>query len=380
MPSHASEPIPFVDLAAQQRLIATRINARMAAVLAHGQYVMGPEILELETALGAFAGARHVVSCSSGTDALALVLMAKGLKPGQAVICPSFTFCATAEVVAWLGATPVFVDVDADTFNMAPAELEAGIAIARQAGLEPVGVIPVDLFGLPADYGAILPMAERNGLWVLCDTAQAFGASYAGKRLGTLGLATATSFFPAKPLGCYGDGGAILTEDAALADIMRSLRVHGQGSNKYDNVRIGMAGRLDTLQAAVLLAKLEVFADELDARQRVAERYSAGLSGVCQIPRVPAGSVSAWAQYTLRVPRGRRDAIAAALKREGVPTAVYYPLGLHQQGAYRHYPRTGGKLEVTEQLTGEVLSLPFHPYLETATQDRVIDAVRRAVG
>ncbi len=304
------EAIAFVDLAAQRARLGARIDEAIARVFAHGQFIMGPEVAELENRLGAFAGVEHVVTCASGTDALALVLMAKGVRPGQAVLCPSFTFCATAEVVAWLGATPVFVDVDAATFNMDPESLEAGIAVARKAGLQPVGVIPVDLFGLPADYDAILPLAERHGLWVLCDTAQAFGASYHRKRLGGLGIATATSFFPAKPLGCYGDGGAVLTRDAELARLMRSLRVHGQGSNKYDNVRIGMAGRLDTLQAAILLAKLEIFEDELAKRQVVAERYDAGLAGACVLQTVPAPSRSAWAQYTIRVPAASRDRIA----------------------------------------------------------------------
>ena len=371
------DSIPFVDLAAQQRRIGSRIQERMSRVLEHGQYIMGPEIKELETALGGFAGVSHVVTCASGTDALALVLMAKGVKAGQAVLCPSFTFCATAEVVAWLGATPVFVDVDPATFNMDATSLEAGIAVARAQGLMPVGVIPVDLFGLPADYAQILPIADRHCLFVLCDTAQAFGSAFHGKRLGTLGLATATSFFPAKPLGCYGDGGAIFTQDDELARVLRSLRVHGQGSDKYDNVRIGMAGRMDTLQAAILLAKLEVFEDELAARQRVAARYTAALSGRYTVPRVPEGLVSAWAQYTLRVPDGQRDRIAAALKAARIPTAVYYPLSLHQQGAYRHYPRAG-TLAVSEALTRVVLSLPFHPYLEADVQDRIIEAVLKA--
>lgn len=374
-----AEAIPFVDLAAQQKRIGAEINARIARVLAHGQYIMGPEIKELEAALGQFAGARHVVTCASGTDALALVLMAKGVKAGQAVICPSFTFCATAEVVAWLGATPVFTDVDPDTFNMDSSSLEAAIAVACKAGLDPVGVIPVDLFGLPADYARILPVADRHGMFVLCDTAQAFGAAFDGKRLGTLGLATATSFFPAKPLGCYGDGGAIFTEDSGLDALLRSLRVHGQGSDKYDNVRIGMAGRMDTLQAAILLAKLAVFEDELAARQRIAARYTSALRADCRVPLVPDGSVSAWAQYTLRVPARRRGEVAYRLKSAGIPTAIYYPLGLHQQSAYRHYPRATPDLPVTEQLAADVLSLPFHPYLDPVVQDRIITEVLKAV-
>ena len=379
MSASTAEAIAFVDLAAQRARLGGRIDDAIAGVLAHGQFIMGPEIALLEQRLSAFAGVEHVVTCASGTDALALVLMAKGVRPGQAVLCPSFTFCATAEVVAWLGATPVFVDVDAATFNMAPASLEAGIAVAKKTGLTPAGVIPVDLFGLPADYNAILPIADRHGLWVLCDTAQAFGASYHGERLGGLGIATATSFFPAKPLGCYGDGGAVLTRDIELANVMRSLRVHGQGSNKYDNVRIGMAGRLDTLQAAILIAKLEIFEDELASRQRVAHRYDVGLAGACILPTVPAGSRSAWAQYTVRLPAAVRDRIAAELKAVGIPTAVYYPLGLDRQGAYRHYPKAAEHLVVTEQLEREVLSLPFHPYLTTQTQDRIVAALLSAL-
>lgn len=375
----APEPIAFIDLAAQKRRIGPAVEAAIKRVLDHGQYIMGPEVKQFEAELGAFCGASHVVSCASGTDALALVLMAKGVKPGDAVICPTFTFCATAEVVAWLGATPIFVDSTPDTFNIDPVSLRQAIEKARALGLHPVGIIPVDLFGLAADYAAILPMAEAEGMWVLSDAAQSFGASVHGRKVGTFGLATATSFFPAKPLGCYGDGGAILTEDAELAAIMRSLRVHGQGSDKYDNVRIGMTARLDTIQAAILIEKLAVFADEIEARNRAAARYNAALADVCQVPFIPEGHVSVWAQYTVLVPGDRRDAIAATLKSAGVPTAVYYPMPLHKQVAYRHYPVAGNGLPVSEDLCRRVLSLPMHPYLDEATQDRVIAAVRAAV-
>ncbi len=371
-------PIPFIDLAAQKRRIGTAVEAAIARVLEHGQYIMGPEVKAFEEQLGAFCGARHVVSCASGTDALALVLMAKGVRPGDAILCPTFTFCATAEVVAWLGATPVFVDVDPRSFNLDMESLRQGLATARKKDLRPVGVIPVDLFGLPADYDALLPWAEGEGLWVLSDAAQSFGASLHGRKVGTFGLATATSFFPAKPLGCYGDGGAILTDDADMAAVMRSLRVHGQGSDKYDNVRIGMTARLDTIQAAILIEKLAVFADEIEARNRAAQRYSEALEGTCQVPYVPAGALSVWAQYTVLVPVGRRDAIAAALKAEGVPTSVYYPMPLHRQVAYRHYPVAGNGLPVSEDLSARVLSLPMHPYLDEQTQDRIVAAVRKA--
>jgi dTDP-4-amino-4,6-dideoxygalactose transaminase len=304
--------------------------------------------------------------------------MAKSVKPGQAILCPSFTFAATAEVVAWLGAVPIFVDCLPETFNMDPASLEFGINTARQLGLKPVGVIPVDLFGQPADYDAIEAICAREDLWILCDAAQSFGASYRGRKLGTIGAATSTSFFPAKPLGCYGDGGAVFTNDDDLAAIMRSLRVHGQGSDKYDNVRIGMNGRLDTMQAAVLIEKLKIFPDEIAARDRVARRYNEMLGDVVAVPVVAEGNTSVWAQYTMRVPN--RDALAAALKAKGIPTAIYYPKPLHQQTAYSKFPCAGNGVPVSERLAGEVLSLPMHPYLEESVQDRIITAVREALG
>ena len=371
--------IPFIDLEAQSRRIGPQIDAAIARVLAHGQYIMGPEVKALEQQLSAFCGAKHTISCASGTDALALVLMAKGVRPGEAILVPSFTFCATAEVVAWLGATPVFVDSDPATFNMDVGSLAKGIAAAHAMGLKPVGIIPVDLFGLPADYDAILAMAAQEGLWVMADAAQAFGATYKGRAAGTFGLATATSFFPAKPLGCYGDGGAIFTDDDELAVLLRSLRVHGQGAEKYDNVRIGMTARLDTIQAAILIEKLAIFAGEIDRRNAVAARYGEALAGVCEVPVVPAGARSVWAQYTIQVDAGRRAALAAALKARGVPTNVYYPRPLHQQKAYRHYPTVPGGLPVAERLSLRALSLPMHPYLEPEVQDRIIAAVHECL-
>jgi dTDP-4-amino-4,6-dideoxygalactose transaminase len=306
-----------------------------------------------------------------------LVLMAKGVGAGDAVICPSFTFAATAEVVALAGATPVFVDVQADTFNMNAANLKQGLAEAKRRGLKAVGVIPVDLFGQPADYDGIFELAEQSGLWVLCDAAQSFGATYKGRKVGTMGLATSTSFFPAKPLGCYGDGGAVFTEDAELASVMRSLRVHGQGSDKYDNVRIGTNGRLDTIQAAILIEKLKIFSDEIVARDRVAARYAEGLAKVCTPPAVADESTSVWAQYTIRI--AERDKVAGRLKELGVPTAIYYPKPLHRQTAYKNYPVAGNGLAVSDKLAEEVLSLPMHPYLEPDTQDRIIAGVVAAV-
>lgn len=375
----SSAPIPFIDVGAQRQRLGKAIDEALARVTTHCQFINGPEVAQFEAALAAFCGARHAVGCASGTDALMLVLMAKGIGPGDAVICPAFTFCATAEVVALLGATPVFADVEAATFNLDPASVKRAIATARRHDLKPKAVIPVDLFGLPADYDMLLDIARTENLFVLDDAAQAFGASYKGRKLGTLAPATATSFFPAKPLGCYGDGGAILTDDAGLVDVLKSLRVHGQGTDKYDNVRIGMTSRLDTVQAAVLIEKLRIFPDEIAARDRVALRYADGLKDVAILPVVPEGLTSVWAQYTIRLKPGRRDALAATLKAQGIPTAIYYPKPLHRLEAYRRYPVVDNGIPVTDQLSEEVISLPMHAYLDAPIQDRIIDAVRAAL-
>ena len=380
MNQHANlPPIPFIDVASQRRRLGRAIDDAIARVTTHCQFILGPEIKTFEAELAKFCGARHVVTCASGTDALALALMAKGISPGDAVFCPSFTFCATAEVVALVGATPVFVDVEADTFNVDPKGITPAIGTAKRLGLRPKAIIPVDLFGLPADHDALAAVASANGLFVLDDAAQGFGAIYRGRKLGALGHATATSFFPAKPLGCYGDGGAVFTDDDTFAETLLSLRVHGQGSDKYDNVRIGMASRLDTIQAAVLIEKLKIFPDEIAARNRAARYYAEGLANLVVAPTVPAGLTSVWAQYTIRIAGGRRDQVAAALKAEGVPTAIYYPIPLHRQQAYKHYPVGEGGVAVSDRLAGEVLSLPMHAYLDKATQDRIIGAVKRAV-
>jgi dTDP-4-amino-4,6-dideoxygalactose transaminase len=372
-------PIPFIDVAAQRRRLGPAIDTAVARVLNHCQFILGPEVKAFETELAAFCGARHVVTCASGTDALVLALRAMGIGSGDAVLCPSFTFCATAEVAALVGATPVFVDVDETTFNIDAKHIEGAVAAAKEAGLRPKAIIPVDLFGLPADHSAIAAAAKTESLLVLDDAAQGFGATYNNRRLGTFGQMTATSFFPAKPLGCYGDGGAVMTDDDGLADALRSLRVHGQGSDKYDNVSIGLASRLDTIQVAVLIEKLKIFSDEIDARNKVARRYHEGLADVAAVPAVPAGSTSVWAQYTNRVSGARRDAVAAALKSEGIPTAIYYPIPLHRQQAYKHYPVGKGGVAASDRLASEVISLPMHAYLDVATQDRVIDATRRAL-
>jgi len=373
-----ASPIAFIDLQAQRARLGDTVDQAIAKVLDHGRFIMGPEVAELEKRLADMGGAAHCVSCSSGTDSLLLVLMAWGIGPGDAVFVPAMTFASTAEVVALTGATPVFCDVQPDTFNMDTASLESAIATAKDAGLNLKAVIPVDLFGQPADYPAIQKIADAHGLKVMADSAQSYGGALGGKPVGSWGDATSVSFFPAKPLGCYGDGGAVLTDDADLAARMRSLRVHGQGTNKYDNMAVGLNARLDTIQAAILLTKLDIFEDEIEKRQAVAARYAEGLAGIATPPAMIDGAVSAWAQYTIRV--ADRDAVAAALKERGVPTAVYYPVALSDQPAYAHYPRAGNGTPVSQALAHDVLSLPMHPYLDAATQDRILAALKEAVG
>lgn len=372
-------PIPFIDVAAQRRRLGARIDDAVRRVLDHCQFINGPEVRELERDLSAFCGARHSIGVASGTDALVLVLMAKGIGRGDAVICPSFTYAASPEAVALVGATPVFCEVNETTFNIDPAGIALAVAAAKRAGLNPKALMTVDLFGLPADYEAINPVAEGLGLYMIDDAAQAFGADAKGRKIGTLAPVTTTSFFPAKPLGCYGDGGAVFTDDDELADLIRSLRNHGQGTDRYDNVRVGMTGRLDTIQAAVLIEKLKIFPEEIVARERIARRYNAALADVVRVPHASNEHSCIWAQYTIRVPGGRRDALAQALGAQGIPTAQYYPVPSHRQGAYRDYPVAEGGLAVTERLAGEVISLPMHAYLDEATQDRIVGAVRGAL-
>ena len=370
--------IPFIDLASQQARIRERIDHNLATVLDHGAYIMGPEVLAIEVRLAEHTGTKYCISCSSGTDALILALLAQGLRPGQGVIVPSFTFAASAEVMPVLGAVPVFAEVDPQTFNLDPARL--GDALAT-AGVEVVGIIGVGLFGQPADYTAIEDFAAENGLWVIDDAAQSFGASWNDVPVGRLADLTCTSFFPAKPLGCYGDGGAVFTDDDEKAEIMRSCRIHGMGRTRYENIRIGMTARLDTMQAAVLDAKLDIFADELIRRQQVADRYAAMLGHLVETPRLAAAATSSWAQYTVKLPQGAdRERIASVMKAHDVPTAVYYPVPMHEQPPYRHFPVAGGGLDVTSDLCARVLALPMHPYLEAPVQEQVAAALTAALG
>ncbi len=372
-------PIPFIDVVAQRRRLGSAIDDAVARVLTHCQFVNGPEVRAFEADLAAFCGARHAIGCASGTDALLLVLMAWGIGRGDAVICPSFTYHATAEMVALLGATPIIADVAPETFNLDPASCERGVETAKRHGLKPRAIIPVDLFGLPADHDAINAIASAHGLLVLDDAAQAFGATYKGGKLGALTTATATSFFPAKPLGCYGDGGAVFTDDDALAARIKSIRLHGEGVDRSEAARIGITGRLDTIQAAVLIEKLKIFPEEIAARNRVAARYSDALADVAIVPRTGNHASSVWAQYTIRLAPGRRDALAATLKAQGIPTAIYYTKPLHRQPAYRDFPLADGGVPVSERLSTEVISLPMHAYLEEPVQDRIIAAVRSAL-
>ena len=392
----------FIDLNIQYQRLKPAIEARFAEVMRHGVFIMGPEIAELEEKLAQICGAKHAISCASGTDALLMPLLAWGIGPGDAVFTTPFTFYATAEVVALVGAIPVFVDIDPRTYNICPKALERAIEAVRKqdAGIYPLPkaaleqkltprlVIPVDIFGQAAEYDAILPIARQYGLKVMEDAAQSFGGTYRGKPLCGLPCEVATtSFFPAKPLGCYGDGGAMFTDDDELAHALRSLRVHGKGSDKYDNVRVGINGRMDTLQAALMLPKLDIFAEEIAARQKVAAFYSERLGKIegITVPYVEPYNVSAWAQYTIQCDNGdngdnspanaRRDALAVHLKAKGIPTAVYYPKPLHMQSVFAHLGYRPADLPVAAKLCQRVLSLPMHPYLTEEEQARVCEAI-----
>lgn len=381
--------IAFIDLQAQRKRLGGAIEAAVQEAVVGGAWVMGPQVRQFEADLAAFGQARHALGCANGTDALVLPLQAWDIGPGDAVFCPSFTFTATAEIVPWVGAEPVFVDVDAKTYNMDPASLEAAIAgIKAEGRLTPRVVIAVDLFGQPADYPAIRAICDRHGLKLISDSAQGFGCTINGDHPIKWADVTTTSFFPAKPLGCYGDGGAVLTNDDTLAQLMDSFRVHGKvvpldleagaaefaHDPKYLAMRIGRNSRLDTIQAAVLIEKLKVFGQEIEWRNRIAARYNAGLRPyVAAVPDVPAGNISNWAQYTIE--HDNRDGLAVHLKEQGVPTAVYYPIPMHLQPAYDRFPRGAGGMAVTERLKDRVISLPMHSDLDEATQDRIIAAV-----
>jgi dTDP-4-amino-4,6-dideoxygalactose transaminase len=369
----------FIDLSAQRERIKDRLTAAIGKVVEEGRYILGPQVQELEDKLAAYVGVKHVVACANGTDALLLPLMAAGIGPGDAVFVPGFTFAATAEVVALARAEPVFVDVDPDSYNIVPAALEAAIASVKAEGrLRPRAVIPVDLFGLAADYAALMGIAEREGLLVIEDAAQSIGGSLEGRMCGAFGHVGATSFYPAKPLGCYGDGGAMFTDDGAMAETLRSLAFHGKGQTQYDNVRVGLNSRLDTLQAAILIEKLAILEDEMEARQMVARRYVDGLAGVVKTPVLANDRRSAFAQFAIETPR--RDALKAHLEAKGIPSVIYYVKPLHLQTAYAHFPRAPGGLPVSEGLSSRILCLPMHPYLGESDQDRIIDAIRAFAG
>ena len=373
------DPIAFIDLRAQYRRLKADIDAALARVLDDGRYVMGPAVAEVEAALAARAGAAHAVTCASGTDALQIALMAEGIGPGDAVFIPSFTFAATAEVVALIGATTVFVDVAEETYMIDPADLSAQVSRVAEAGrLVPRAVIAADLFGQAADYDALAPIAAERGMLLIDDAAQSFGGTSGGRPVGALAPVTTTSFYPAKPLGCYGDGGALFTDDAAKAARYRSIRQHGTGEGKYDIVRLGLNSRFDTLQAAVLLVKLSALDAEIDARERVAGWYDSGLAGIVELPgRLPERR-STWAQYTVRLER--RDEVQAALAAQAIPTAIHYPLPMHLQPAYRAWGEGPGSLPVSERLCRQVLCLPMHADLDEPTAMRIARAVRDATG
>ena len=372
-------PLPFIDLQAQYRRLKPAIDARVMRVLEHGRFILGPEVAELEAALCAFCGVRETVTVASGTEALRIPMMGEGIGPGDAVFLPAFTYTATAEVPCAIGAEPVFVDVDPRSYNLDPAALERAIAGVRAEGrLRPRAVVAVDLFGLPADYEAIGETCRREGLFLLADAAQSFGASRGNRRAGALAPVTATSFFPAKPLGAYGDGGAIFTDDPAKAEIYRSIRFHGSNNaDRYEIERIGTNGRLDTIQAAILMVKLEAYPAELAHRGAVAARYDEKLPATVRRPAREAGSASAWPLYVVETPR--RDAVKAALAAQGIPTAIYYPKPMHFQPAYARYGKGPGSLPVSEALCARVLALPMHSDLDLATVDRICAAVAEAL-
>ena len=375
--SEYSAPTQFIDLAAQQKLIRPQIEAAIKKVLDHGHYIMGPEIKELEGQLCDFTGAKHTLTCANGTDALTLALMAWGVGPGDAVFVPSFTYVATAEAPAQIGAIPFFVDVHNETFNIDPDSFKQAIVDCRKHGLTPSVVIAVDLFGQPADVDTLTEIAHAENIKVLVDGAQSFGATSKGRRVGSMGDATTTSFFPAKPLGCYGDGGAVFTNSDNDAEIINSIRMHGKGIQKYDNVRIGLNSRLDSIQAGILIEKLKLLPRELNLRSKVARNYSKLLCEVFECPVLMEGHSSAWAQYTIKTEN--RDIVQGNLKQHGIPSVVYYPIPLSGQAGYKHYPSVSNGLSRSKYLSTKVLSLPMHPYLTDEAQRFISDKIRSQV-
>ena len=388
----------FIDLKTQQKRIKEQLNANIRRVLAHGNYIMGPEVRDLEAKLAAYVGTKHAISCSSGTDALLMALMAYGIGPGDAIFTTPFTFIATAEVISLLGATPIFVDIDPKTYNIDPAKIEQAILAVRannpalhplpklglgtgqsHPSLRPRGIIPVDLFGLPADYDAIHTIARAQGLFIIEDAAQSFGAEYKGKKACAFGNISCTSFFPAKPLGCYGDGGMCFTDDDELAAVLDSIRLHGKGSHKYDNARIGINGRLDTVQAAILLAKFDIFSEELELRGQAAARYTQNLEKAATAPvtpYIPSGYKSSWAQYSvLAKEENHRTALLKRLQEAMIPTAIYYPKPLHLQTAFVPLGHATGDFPVSEDTANRIFSLPMHPYLAESDQEQIIRAL-----
>ena len=364
----------FIDLKAQQRLIREKIDKRIKKVLDHGQYIMGPEVVELEERLSSYVNVKHCISCSSGTDALLIPLMAMKIGPGDAVITTPFTYIATAEVIALVGATPIFCDIYDRTFNINPEELQKAYDLAISNNLKPKAIMPVDLFGLPARYRLIEKFAKDNDLKVIEDAAQGFGGNINEKKAGSFGDVAGTSFFPAKPLGCYGDGGAIFTNDDELAYKMKSIRVHGGGNDKYENVRLGINGRLDTLQAAVLLEKIEIFDAELKLRNKAANYYTQNINKMCIPPLVPDKYLSSWAQYSVVLPKSvKRYELIERLNKNQIPSMVYYKIPNHLQEGYLQYGNKEGDFKVSENISKKILSLPLHPYLDESLQDKVLN-------
>ena len=364
----------FIDLAAQYQHLKSRIDQRIQTVLDHGQYIMGPEVAELEAQLASYVGVKHAISCANGTDALTLALMALNIGEGDAVLLPTFTFFASAETVAFAHATPVFVDSNANTFNICPVDLEKRIqAVQAEGKLNLKAIMTVDLFGLPANYPAIQKVADKYGLKIIADSAQGFGGEINGQRAGSFGNIATTSFFPAKPLGCYGDGGAIFTNNDDYAELIKSYRVHGKGQDKYDNVRIGVNSRLDTIQAAILLEKLAAFPQELKNRNALADFYQEQLGDKLNTPHVPKGYLSSWAQYTLVA--ANRDHYMTKLKEQGIPSMIYYGTCMHQQTAFKELGYQQGDFPVAEQLASQVFSLPMHPYMAAEEQQKVVSAL-----